>query len=229
MAPPQLARDAPGLDILHPVEIGLLPVLGDEFGLAVAHGGNRRFRQFLGVHVPLVGEIRLDHDIGAVAVRDDVRVRLDFLNQPHFLQTRDDRLARSEAIGAVQRERRIEVGRLRHARDEVRIILQLKLSLDAEDIDLRQVVPLADLEIAEVVRRCNLHGTRTLLRVGNLVADNRNLAPNQRQDCIGPDQRLVAIVVRVHRNGGVAQHSFRSRRGDNDVGRPIVRLERLAF
>src|SRR5207237_392178 len=30
MAPPQLARDAPGLDVLHPLEIGLLPVARHE-------------------------------------------------------------------------------------------------------------------------------------------------------------------------------------------------------
>ena len=30
MAPPELARDAPGLDVLHPLEIGLFPVLRHE-------------------------------------------------------------------------------------------------------------------------------------------------------------------------------------------------------
>ena len=158
-----------------------------------------------------------------------MRVRFDFLDQPHLLQTRDDRLARGKTVRAVHRQRRIEVRRLQHACNEIRIVFQLKLSLDAEDVDLRQVMPPADLEIAEVVRRRDLHGTRTLLRIGNLVADNRNPAPDQRQDCVGPDQRLVAIVLRVHRNGGVAQHRFRPRRGNNNVGRRILRLERFAF
>ena len=35
VAPPELARDAPGLDVLEPLEVGLLPVLGHELGLAL--------------------------------------------------------------------------------------------------------------------------------------------------------------------------------------------------
>ncbi len=31
MAPPELARNAPGLDVLHPLEIGLFPVLRTNF------------------------------------------------------------------------------------------------------------------------------------------------------------------------------------------------------
>ena len=35
MPPPELAADAPRLDVPHPVEVGLLPVLRDELGLAL--------------------------------------------------------------------------------------------------------------------------------------------------------------------------------------------------
>ena len=37
VAPPQLARDAPGLDVLEPVEPGLLPGLGHDPDVAVLH------------------------------------------------------------------------------------------------------------------------------------------------------------------------------------------------
>ena len=77
VAPPELARDAPRLDVLEPLEIGLLPVLRHEPRLARAHGGKRPLGEGLHVHVPLVGEIGLDHRAGAVAVRHRVRVRLD--------------------------------------------------------------------------------------------------------------------------------------------------------
>ena len=60
VAPPELARDAPGLDVLHPLEIGLFPVLRHEDGRARAHRRDRRLRQGLGVDVPLVGQIGLD-------------------------------------------------------------------------------------------------------------------------------------------------------------------------
>ena len=177
MAPPELARDAPGLDVFHPVEIGRFPILRDELGLAVAHGGNRRLRQFLRVDVPLVGEKRLDDDIRAVAVRHDVRVRLDFLDQALFLQPRDDlscarRSGRCRACASVA-SRSADFGTPVEKRF---VILQRELGLDSEDIDLRQIVPLADFEIVEVVRRRDLHRARALLRIGVFVGDDRNLA-----------------------------------------------------
>ena len=48
-------------------------------------------RQRLGVDVPLVGEERLDHHVGAVAVRHHVRVRLDLVEEARHLQPLDDR------------------------------------------------------------------------------------------------------------------------------------------
>ncbi len=123
MAPPELARDAPRLDVLHPVEIGLLPVLRHEVRLAFAHRGDGLDRQRLGVHVPLVGEERLDHHIGAVAVRHHVRVRLDLVEEARHLQPLDDRLARLEAIEAVQLHRLVERGRRRHT-GEKRLVVR---------------------------------------------------------------------------------------------------------
>src|SRR5262249_16052558 len=74
VTPPELARNAPGLDIFHPVEIGLLPVLRNELGFSLAHSGDGGFRQFLAINLPLVGQEGLDHDVRAVAMRNDVRL-----------------------------------------------------------------------------------------------------------------------------------------------------------
>src|SRR5690606_40932170 len=41
VAPPQLARDAPRLDVLHPLEISLFPVLRNELGAARTNGLDR--------------------------------------------------------------------------------------------------------------------------------------------------------------------------------------------
>ncbi len=38
----------------------------------------------------------------------------------------------------------------------------------------------ADLEIVEVMRRCDLHGAGALFRIGVVVADDGNPAPDQR-------------------------------------------------
>src|SRR5512143_743892 len=76
VAPPDLARDAPILDVPHPVEIGVLPALGAEPDLAVLHclagGGGERRR----LHEPLRGEIGLDDGLAAIALPDGVAVVL---------------------------------------------------------------------------------------------------------------------------------------------------------
>ena len=94
--------DAPRLDGLHPMEVGVLPVLGHEHGAAALHRVDGRLRQGLGVDIPLVGEERLDDDIRAVAVRHGVDVRLDLFDQPRSFELRNDGLARGEAIQTVQ-------------------------------------------------------------------------------------------------------------------------------
>src|SRR6202012_588909 len=60
MPPPELARNAPRLDVLEPVEVGLLPALRHELSLAPADRVNRRTSQRLGVDIPLIGEPGLD-------------------------------------------------------------------------------------------------------------------------------------------------------------------------
>ena len=41
MAPPELARDAPVVEVVHPFEVGLRVVLRSEADMAVADGGHR--------------------------------------------------------------------------------------------------------------------------------------------------------------------------------------------
>ena len=129
MAPPDLARDAPGLDIVHPIEERRLPLRRHEHGLALAHRGDRRLRQRLGVDVPLIGEKRLEHRAGAVAVRHHMRRRLDLVEKPGGFQrstiflraTKRSRpcsasVSSSSADGA-------------HAVQKGRIVLQIELRL----------------------------------------------------------------------------------------------------
>ena len=77
---------------------------------------------------------------------------------------------------------------------------------------MRQVVAPADLEIVEVVRRRDLDRAGALLGIGVVVADDRNAAADQRQDGVLADQMLEPLVLRMDRDGGVAQHRLRSGR-----------------
>ena len=67
MAPPELPRDAPGLDILHPVEIGLFPALRYDLDIAVANRLDRRLGEGFGIDIPLIGQPWLDDHAAAVA------------------------------------------------------------------------------------------------------------------------------------------------------------------
>ena len=106
----------------------------------------------------------------------------------------------------------------------------VELRLDIEHVDLRQVVPLADLEIVEVVRGRDLHRAGALFRIGIFVGDDRNAPADQRQDhmCLADEMR-VALVIGMHRDRDVAEHRLGPRRRDDDVGRRIVGVERLAL
>ena len=98
-------------------------------------------------------------------------------------------------------------------------------SLAIQDADLRQVMPFADLEIIEVVRRRDLHRARTLLRVGILIGDDRNRPAHQRQDHVLAHQFLVALVVGMDGNRGIAKHRLGPGGGDHQEGRRILRIE----
>jgi hypothetical protein len=84
VAPPELARDAPGLDVLHPVVVGILPVVRHEFGHAVAHRRDRGSGQGLGIDEPLVSQHRLDHHLRAVAIGRHDFFRFHERNQSRF-------------------------------------------------------------------------------------------------------------------------------------------------
>ena len=156
MAPPELARDAPGLDVLHPVEVGLLPVLRHEHGAAALDRVDGGLRQLPRVHVPLVGQERLDDDVRAVAMRHGVDVRLDLLDQPLLLQPRDDRLPRREAVEAVRIPESSESSSGLGSTPGMKSGLWLEHELQlrrSRMLIIGSAVALADLEIVEVVRR----------------------------------------------------------------------------
>ena len=67
MSPPELARDAPVADVVHPLVPGLDPVFGDDFDALFVDGGDGFFGQRLGADEPLLGDQRLDDGLAARA------------------------------------------------------------------------------------------------------------------------------------------------------------------
>src|SRR5438128_10660657 len=68
VAPPQLPRDVPVPDVLHPVLVRRAPPLGDETNGPAAVRFERRLRERLHFHEPLIGQPRLHHRVAAIAV-----------------------------------------------------------------------------------------------------------------------------------------------------------------
>ena len=66
VAPPELARDAPGADVVHPVEVDALAALGVEAHAAFADGRVGRASQLGHLAEPLQGDERLDAVAGAL-------------------------------------------------------------------------------------------------------------------------------------------------------------------
>ncbi len=98
MAPPKLARDAPRLNVVQPIEVCLFPILWNEHSLAALNRFERRLCQHIGAHIPLFGEIRLDNFTRAVAIRHLMRHRLDLLDQTLQIEIGNDHAARNKTI-----------------------------------------------------------------------------------------------------------------------------------
>src|SRR5688572_20444271 len=96
--PPQLAANAPVLDILEPVEIDLLEAFRHNFDTSIAH----RIQSFTGkrihFHEPLRGYHRLDNFTSALSARDGRTIRLSLDHQPSLLHILPEILARHESI-----------------------------------------------------------------------------------------------------------------------------------
>ncbi len=75
VAPPYLTGDAPVADVIHPFIVGFLPLFGDDSGPALFHRLDGLFRQGLGVHEPLLRQVRLDDGLAPIALSHRDRIR----------------------------------------------------------------------------------------------------------------------------------------------------------
>ena len=210
MPPPQLPAHAPVLDVAHPFEIGARPVLRHEAGATLLHGRDGRRGERGDLHVPLVGEIRLEHRTAAIAARHHQPVLVDALDESAGLELRQHALAGLEALESAE-TLRYGVGE-RGAR--------------REDVDQRQVVALADVVVVEIVRRCDLEAAGAEGRVDVVVGDHRHGAFRERHEHAFADEFLVARILRVYRHRGVPEYGLRARGRHHQLARAA--LERVA-
>src|SRR5262245_47762432 len=82
MAPPDLSRDAPRLNVAHPLEVNFLPALWNDLCVTRLDAGDGALCQFCGIYVPLVGQPGLRNDAATLGMRHGVRVGLDLGDKP---------------------------------------------------------------------------------------------------------------------------------------------------
>ena len=212
VAPPQLARDAPVLEVLHPGEIRLRPARGVEGDLAGGDRLGRRSLQLVDSDEPLLGQPRLERRVAAVAVHDGMVMVVHMVEQAVLLEPGDDRLA--ALVAAHARELAVTF-------DHVRRLV--------EDVDLLKAVTLAHAIVVGVMGRGYLHEARAEARIDVEVGEDGDLAVDDGKANLRTDELVLVVVLRGDRHAGVAEHRLGARGGDHDVFLPIDRLdERIA-
>ena len=201
MPPPKLTRNAPILNILHPVEINLAPALGNELNLARLDGFDGGLGERLHLNEPLLRKTRFDDIVTAVAVTDLVVVIFDMIKITLGLEIGDERLAAFEAVHT----------------DVLRARKLVHVAVVGHDVDLFETVTLTYEEVVGIVGGRNLDDTGTELLLDVIVGENGNLAARKRKNHVLADNRGETLVLRIDRDRRIAGKRFRTRRRDTDI------------
>ena len=157
MAPPQLARDAPVVNVAHPLEVGLLVLLRRKADVTFFDGSDGHVGERLNLDEPLRGQRALDDVARAFAATDGVGVLLDFDELAARFQIGDDAFACDVAVQSrVVASCCVQVRRVVH------------------HIDGRKIVALAECEVVRIVCGCDLHCAGAELRAYPIVGNDRD-------------------------------------------------------
>ena len=205
MPPPKLARNAPVLNVLHPVTVGVLELLGDQLDF-VGHdrveGGLGQLRH---AHPPLQRQAGLHYGAGALAGAH----------------------RRGVFFGLGQVSRSLEIlgnlgagGKALHAR--VLQAVGTQGSVFVEYVEYFESVLLADGVVVPVVGRSDFEAAGSEIRGHVVVEDDGHFASANRNAHVHAVQRRVAHVLGVDGYGYVAHDGFRARGRDGQVGAWIL-------
>ena len=162
MPPPELTGDAPVMDVLHPVEVGLREALGHKLDAPVLDDVYRFLGKRSHLDEPLRARERLNDRAAAVAAADIVAVRLDLDKVALLLEVGNDGLSRLVAIHAVV----------------LAAVYDLRVLVYA--LYLLEVMAQADLIVVRVMAGRHLDGAGAEAELDIVVRDDGQLAPDQR-------------------------------------------------
>ena len=190
MAPPKLTRDTPVLDVLQPVAVGVLILLGIELYLVVHHRCEGDVGKMLHAEEPLCGELGLDGHVGALGESHLVGVVLDLLHQSRLVEVAADLLAHVHAVLSD-----IESGGLRDG------------AVVVEDVDGLQVVLQSEGVVVDIVGRRHLEAARTKLDIDVAVLDDGDRASHLRHDdVLALEPRVLGVVLALHARLVLGRH-----------------------
>ena len=207
VAPPELAGDAPILEVVHPGKVGLRPAGRMELDFPIAHDLSCTLLELVHSHEPLLGEPGLERRAAAVAVHDGMAEFLDVVEQAVAIEPVDD-----SGTGLIA----VHAGELAVAIHNVCRLI--------ENVDLRQIVRLAHGIVIRVMCRRDFHEASAVVCIDVPVGEDRNLAVHDRKHHGLADKLLLLGVLRRHGNARIAEHRLRTGRCDRDVLDAIHRL-----
>ncbi|MBA7643149.1 hypothetical protein ES703_50863 [subsurface metagenome] len=248
MSPPELSAYRPVAEVFQPGLVGFGVAFGDKSQATVkqrlqGQAGQRVHRyirvlnktfsepfrkmldRFSDLDIPLVGQIRLDRDVTAIAVSDFVGVFANVFKKILRSKPLDNRLTRLETVHPEQRLRFRLIGI-----SPAEFIANR--TIRRHHIDDFQSMPLANLPIIRVVRWCNFQkaGRKSRLfilaiRVGQndmLIGHDGDDATYNWKPHLFTNQIFSTLVCRVHRNSRIAKHCLRPGRGDGNILNPFT-------
>ena len=201
MPPPQLPADAPILNVAHPREVGVFPLLGYKLDGSGLDRLNGRLREFFRVDIPLRCQPRLNHRARSVASRYLERVWFNFLQQPGSLELSDDLCSGIKTVQSPEALRGLIV----------------YFGLSGEHIDHGQIVTLAHGVVIEVMGGRDLHAPGAEFGVHVIIGNDRDTPPSEGQVDGLSHQIAIALIVGMDRDGRIAQHGFGAGRCDDQM------------
>src|SRR3989304_6417758 len=164
--PPELATDAPVLDIAHPFKISSGPVFRNELDFTVFYTLDPRISQRRDPHIPLIGEVRFDHCIGPIATWNNEFMGFGFFQHFCCFQISNDLFTGGETI--------------------LPLIYDWCIFIDdcinGEDVYEWQIMAFADFVVIEIMGRCDFHATGPEFRIDIIIGDEGDGAAGKWQD-----------------------------------------------
>src|ERR1035441_10305417 len=200
------------MDVFHPVEIGLLVLLGCELDglLAIGawlDGGDGFLGERLDLDEPLGGEARLDHGLAAVAVGEVVCMVFDDPEEPLRLEVSDDLLADNITVEAC-----------------ICAALGIDVAGIVHHVDGCKMMAFTESEVVGVVCRGHLDCACAEVAADPLIQNDGDFTANQRQAQLLTVEMEVALILGMNGHGHVAQHGFGA---SGSYGQKLSRI--LAF